>query len=181
MAAIVAASCATAPSFTTSPGANHGQSGSVPTLAGSGAKGGSSPTPGSSATCATRTLAEMTEEQLVGQLFVLGVEGDNLSDAETSAIETDHFGSAYLVNSRTGGVESVRTLTSAIDALATDSNTHGVGFFVAADQEGGQVQRLRGPGFTTIPSALLHSFARTGSRSTSNATSGAFFASAPAG
>jgi beta-N-acetylhexosaminidase len=155
MAAIVAASCATAPSFTTSPGANHGQSGSVPTLAGSGATGSSSATPGSSATCATRTLAEMTEEQRVGQLFVLGVEGDNLSAAETSAIETDHFGSAYLVNSRTGGVESVQTLTSAIDALATDSNTHGVGFFVAADQEGGRVQRLSGPGFTTIPSALL--------------------------
>ena len=97
----------------------------------------------------------MTEEQRVGQLFVLGIEGDSLSAVERSAIEADHFGSAYLVNSRTGGAESIRTLTSAIDVLATDSNTHGVGFFVAADQEGGRVQRLSGPGFTTIPSALL--------------------------
>jgi beta-N-acetylhexosaminidase len=96
----------------------------------------------------------MTEEQRVGQLFVLGISGDHLSAAETSAIETNHFGSVYLVNSRTGGVESVRTLTTAIDALATDSNTHRVAFFVAADQEGGKVQRLSGPGFSTIPSAL---------------------------
>ena len=97
----------------------------------------------------------MTEEQRVGQLFVLGIEGNNLSAAEISAIETDHIGSTYLVNSRTGGVDSVRTLTSAIDALATDSNTDRVGFFVATDQEGGWVQRLSGPGFATIPSALV--------------------------
>jgi beta-N-acetylhexosaminidase len=114
----------------------------------------------------------MTEEQRIGQLFVLGIEGDSLSAAETSAVETDHFGSAYLVNSRTGGVESVRMLTSAVDALATDSNTHGVGFFVAADQEGGRVQRLSGPGFTTIPSALLQGQIPTTTLQTEAATWG---------
>jgi len=100
-------------------------------------------------------LADMTEEQRVGQLFVLGIAGDKLRAAETSAIETDHIGSVYLVNSRTGGVQSVRTLTTAIEALATGSNTDRVGFFVAADQEGGLVQRLSGPGFVAIPTALV--------------------------
>lgn len=151
----MAASCATAPSFAANPSANNRQSNTVPATAWPGATAGLSPTPWSPTTCATRTLADMTEEQRVGQLFVLGISGDNLSAAETSAIETDHFGSVYLVNSRTGGVESVRTLTTAIDALATDSNTYRVAFFVAADQEGGRVQRLSGPGFSTIPSALV--------------------------
>jgi beta-N-acetylhexosaminidase len=86
---------------------------------------------------------------------VLGIEGDHLSADERSTIETNHIGSTYLVNSRTGGVAGVRTLTSSIQALATGANTDAVGFFVAADQEGGQVQRLSGPGFDRIPSALV--------------------------
>ena len=102
-----------------------------------------------------RTLAGMTEEQRAGQLFMLGVQGDRLSAAETSAFVAHNFGSAYLVNSRTGGLASIRTLTAAIDALATDSSTRGARFFIAADQEGGHVQRLKGSGFTTIPSALV--------------------------
>jgi len=127
----------------------------MPTATGSGATDGSSPTRESSATCAPHALADMTEEQRVGQLFVLGIEGDHLSADERSTIETNHIGSTYLVNSRTGGVAGVRTLTSSIQALATGANTDGVGFFVAADQEGGQVQRLSGPGFDRIPSALV--------------------------
>ena len=96
----------------------------------------------------------MPESQRVGQLFLLGIEGDVLSPPETAAIEKYHFGSAWLVNERTGGVDSIRSLTAEIQALATDSNTGGVRFFVGADQEGGQVQRLTGPGFSTIPPAV---------------------------
>ncbi len=96
----------------------------------------------------------MTEEQRVGQLFLLGIGGDRLSPAETAAIEGDHLGSAWFYNTRTGGVAGVQPLTAEIQALATDANTHGVRFFIGADQEGGLVQRLSGPGFSTIPSAL---------------------------
>ncbi|HEX7613510.1 MAG TPA: glycoside hydrolase family 3 N-terminal domain-containing protein [Candidatus Limnocylindrales bacterium] len=96
----------------------------------------------------------MTEEQRVGQLFLLGVGGDRLTPGEIAAIEMYHIGSTWLVNWRTGGIESMRPLTAEIQALATESNTHGIGFFVGADQEGGQIQRLTGPGFSRIPSAL---------------------------
>jgi beta-N-acetylhexosaminidase len=101
-----------------------------------------------------RTLAEMTEPQRVGQLFLLGIEGDRLTPAETAAIETYRLGSVWLANVRTGGVASVRPLTDEIQALATTATTDGIGFFVGADQEGGQIQLLRGPGFSTIPTAL---------------------------
>ena len=90
----------------------------------------------------------------MGQLFLLGIEGDRLAPAETAAIETYHLGSVWLVNLRTGGVDGVRPLTASIQALATAATTDGVGFFVGADQEGGQIQHLTGPGFSTIPTAL---------------------------
>lgn len=97
----------------------------------------------------------MAEAQRVGQLFLLGIEGGVLSAAEKNAIDTYHLGSVWLVNARTGGVDGVRPLTDLIQALATTATTDGVGFFVGADQEGGQIQTLSGPGFSTIPSALV--------------------------
>jgi beta-N-acetylhexosaminidase len=96
----------------------------------------------------------MTVEQRVGQLFLLGIDGDHLSSSETAAIDTYHLGSTWLVNWRTGGIAGVRPLALEIQALATRSDTDGVRFFVAADQEGGRIQRLTGPGFSTISAAL---------------------------
>ena len=96
----------------------------------------------------------MPEEQRVGQLFLLGVGGDRLTPGEIATIARYHLGSVWLFNWRTGGIEAMRPLTAEIQALATESNTHGIGFFVGADQEGGQIQRLTGPGFSKIPSAL---------------------------
>ena len=48
----------------------------------------------------------------------------------------------------------MRALTDAVQALATRAATGRIGFFVAANQEGGLIQGLSGPGFDTIPSAL---------------------------
>jgi beta-N-acetylhexosaminidase len=41
-----------------------------------------------------------------------------------------------------------------VQSLATHGATGGVGFYVAANQEGGEIQALRGAGFSTMPSAL---------------------------
>jgi beta-N-acetylhexosaminidase len=157
LAAAAVASCGTAPPSSTDTDATAGPSGAAPTTTWSGSPGSSgSPiaTPDRTAACLSRNLAEMTEEQRVGQLFLLGVGGDRLSPGEIAAIETYHLGSTWLVNWRTGGSEVIRPLTAEIQALATESNTHGIGFLVGADQEGGQIQRLTGPGFSRIPSAL---------------------------
>ena len=154
LAAVAVASCGTAPSGSTDTGATAGSSGVAPTATWSSSSGSPVATPDGSATCVARNLAEMTEEQRVGQLFLLGVGGDRLTPGEIAAIEMYHIGSTWLVNWRTGGIEAMRPLTAEIQALATESNTHGIGFFVGADQEGGQIQRLTGPGFSRIPSAL---------------------------
>lgn len=95
----------------------------------------------------------MTESQRIGQLFNVGLDNDRLDTASRKAIVADHFGSVWYRTKTTIGVAGVRKVADAVQALATDA-TDGVEFFVAANQEGGLIQALAGPGFSTIPSAV---------------------------
>ena len=113
-----------------------------------------SPTPTATAECAARVLAAMTEDQRIGQLFLLGLADDQLGTAETNAIRTYHFGSVWFVEQSAAGAGAIRSVADAVQALATADTTANVRFFVAANQEGGIIQSLKGPGFSTIPSAL---------------------------
>ena len=54
-----------------------------------------------------------------------------------------------------GGVDSVRATTRHLAALASKADTAGLGLLLAADQEGGAVQQLRGAGFSRMPSARV--------------------------
>ena len=51
-------------------------------------------------------------------------------------------------------MRAIRTVTDAVQRLATSEATGGVGFFIAANQEGGRIQGLSGSGFDEIPSAV---------------------------
>src|SRR5438094_1249314 len=113
-----------------------------------------SPTPTATVECATRVLAGMTEEQRIGQLFLLGLANDQLGAAEMNAIRSYHLGSVWFVEQSTAGVAAIRAVADSVQGLATADTTAGVGFFIAANQEGGIIQSLSGPGFSTIPSAL---------------------------
>lgn len=112
------------------------------------------PNPTPTAECALRILATMTEEQRIGQLFLLGLANDQLGATEQSAIRTYHFGSVWFVEQSAAGAPAVRAVADAVQALATPDTTASVRFFIAANQEGGIIQSLSGPGFRTIPSAL---------------------------
>ncbi len=129
-----------------------------PTATGPKAPATHVPTPTSSGTqtssCVTHTLAGLSEAQRIGQLFMIGLAKDTLGTAERSAIATYHFGSVSFTTKTAIGVARVRAITDAVQAQATSAATGGVRFFVAANQEGGLVQALSGPGFDTIPSAL---------------------------
>ncbi|MDP9234412.1 MAG: glycoside hydrolase family 3 protein [Actinomycetota bacterium] len=96
----------------------------------------------------------MTVAQRVGQLFAMGLAGDRLGPTEVTAIRSHHVGSVWFTETTTGGTSAVRAVTTAVQNQATASATGGVRFYVAANQEGGQIQALRGSGFSTIPTAV---------------------------
>jgi beta-N-acetylhexosaminidase len=96
----------------------------------------------------------MSEEQKVGQLFMIGLTGDTLTAAIRSAIGSYHIGSVLFARRSSAGVAGLRLVADRVQEQASLAATNGVRFFVAANQEGGQVQALSGPGFSTIPSAL---------------------------
>jgi beta-N-acetylhexosaminidase len=104
--------------------------------------------------CASQTLAGLSEPQRIGQLFNVGLDKDRLDAASRRAIVANHFGSVWYRAKTSIGVAGVRDVADAVQGLATDEATGGVGFLVAANQEGGLIQALSGPGFSTIPSAV---------------------------
>lgn len=108
--------------------------------------------PGPTPACAEQVLSGMTGEQRVGQLFLLGLAGNRLGPAETDAIRAHRLGSVWFTETSTAGVGAVRAVADSVQALAPA--TANVRFFVAANQEGGQVQALSGPGFSRIPAAV---------------------------
>jgi beta-N-acetylhexosaminidase len=93
----------------------------------------------------------MSEAQRVGQLFLVGVSGDVAGSQMTAALRKYHFGSMLLWQT-SEGVKALAPATSHMQSLATIND--GVRFFIAANQEGGNVQHLTGPGFATMPAAV---------------------------
>ncbi|HEU4572029.1 MAG TPA: glycoside hydrolase family 3 N-terminal domain-containing protein [Candidatus Limnocylindrales bacterium] len=145
-----------APSPTATPVTSAPTPAPSPTSAGTASPSASPlPSPTPSASCAERTLASLTEAQRIGQLFDIGLENDGLSAAERASIASLHLGSAWFTVKTSAGVTRVRAVSDAVQAIAGPATTGRVGFLVAANQEGGTIQALAGPGFDRIPSALV--------------------------
>jgi beta-N-acetylhexosaminidase len=101
--------------------------------------------------CVARVVARLSVRQRVGQLFMLGLANDQLGAAEMAAIRTDRFGSVWFTQKSSAGTTKIRAVSRSVQDLA--SATGGIKFFIAANQEGGEIQSLSGPGFSTIPAA----------------------------
>jgi beta-N-acetylhexosaminidase len=110
--------------------------------------------PSAAATAAQNVFNRMTEAQRIGQLFMVGGPATGLTAATMSAISRYHVGNLILTGRTTAGTPSVRSIASTGDALTSAAATAGVPAFIAADQEGGYVQVLQGPGFSRMPTAL---------------------------
>ena len=146
-------SASAAPPASTAPQAGSAAP-SGPAGAPSPAQPADAPTTGSpAAACVAQALGNLTLAQRVGQLFVVGVDG-NIAGPELTAAERDyHFGS-LLLNKTGVGTAALAAQTAGMQELAA-SGTGGIRFFIAANQEGGQIQQLSGPGFETMPSELV--------------------------
>jgi beta-N-acetylhexosaminidase len=86
----------------------------------------------------------------VGQLLMVGLPVSGSRAASTAAIQHQQVGGLFLSGRTSAGVTRVRNLVEAYRGLAKHER---VPVLVATDQEGGQVQVLRGPGFSDIPAA----------------------------
>jgi beta-N-acetylhexosaminidase len=83
----------------------------------------------------------------VSQLFVVGVPLTDLAGG--AAVVRSGVGGVFLAGRSTRSVTDLASVTAGWQAL-----TRGPRLWVAADQEGGQVQTLKGSGFARLPSAL---------------------------
>ena len=101
--------------------------------------------------CAARQAAELSLEQQTGQLLIGGVDADEPAEAELAAVRDLHLGGVILTNGTTAGAETTRQTS---DKARQAAQADGVPLWVSADQEGGKVQHLKGPGFDAMPSAV---------------------------
>ncbi len=90
----------------------------------------------------------LTDEELVGQLFVIGIDGEVLSAPMEDRLAELRPAGVILFARNIGDADQLQELTGAIQAKAAELGL--AGLLIAIDQEGGRVRRLR-DGFTAIP------------------------------
>ena len=100
-----------------------------------------------------QVVAKMSLSERIGQLLMVGVGSGGISASEKTIVEETRAGSIILLGNTTAGARAVRRVVSDIRAAARSPED--VRVMLAADQEGGLVQRLKGSGFATIPSARV--------------------------
>ena len=71
------------------------------------------------------------------------------------ALTKYHAGNVYLSGRSKAGTAPTAAVVSSLTGTVSAATTGGLPLFVATDQEGGYVQVLSGPGFSTIPTALV--------------------------
>ena len=94
----------------------------------------------------TAALATLDQRARVEQLFNAGVPLADLAGG--AAVVRSGVGGVFLAGRSALSVADLASVTAGWQALA-----HGPRLWVAADQEGGLVQTLRGPGFGLLPTA----------------------------
>jgi beta-N-acetylhexosaminidase len=89
----------------------------------------------------------MTPSQRAGQLLMVGLQPSGSSTRLAAQVGAQHLGGVIYLGGWSGGTASMARISARLQAAAHGS------LLVAADQEGGEVQQLRGPGFDRMPSA----------------------------
>jgi beta-N-acetylhexosaminidase len=106
------------------------------------------PTP---AGCVDQKLKSLTLREQAAQLIMTGISANGMTSAQRSIVQKQKPGGVLLLN--TGG--SLSHTRTAMAAATTAARINGIRPLIAADQEGGQIQRLKGSGFDRIPAATV--------------------------
>ncbi|MCL2551982.1 MAG: glycoside hydrolase family 3 protein [Actinomycetia bacterium] len=112
-----------------------------------------SPTPPAVESCVNRVYDGMTQAQRVGQLFMTAVTSTGMTSSESTAITQGRAGSVFLMGHSSAGASAFKTVSDQAQRFSPTVRGVTVHMLVSTDQEGGKVQVLSGPGFSTIPSA----------------------------
>lgn len=104
---------------------------------------------GSPSVCALTLAKKLPLNERTGQLLMVGLDTGARTSSLDSLVQTRQVGGVILLGGWSGAAK-VRAATTHLNGLA---KARGLGLLLAADQEGGEVQQLRGAGFSTIPSA----------------------------
>jgi beta-N-acetylhexosaminidase len=107
---------------------------------------GRAPTPD-----ARRILAQLSLAERVGQLFMVNATASAVDPSAVTAVTRYHIGSLYLAGQTSLSVKQTAAITAALQQQVGS----GPSLFISADQEGGEVQRFTGPGFSAMPTALV--------------------------
>ncbi|MFT3887845.1 MAG: glycoside hydrolase family 3 N-terminal domain-containing protein [Arachnia sp.] len=136
-----------------SSGGSRDSGATAPTSTSGGAATAPSATPAPASTpsvpACVALARSLTPAERVGQLFMMGVDTGGLDETTRAAITNNSVGSVVLLGNSGEGRSAIRSLTAELGSLGTAE----LPLLVAADQEGGAVQRLKGEGFGTIPPA----------------------------
>ncbi len=92
----------------------------------------------------------MSEAQRVGQLMMIDCPSTAVSSTTVAAITNDDVGSVILDGNSSLSVQQTAAITAQLQARAPADAR----LLISTDQEGGLVRRMRGPGFSYLPSAL---------------------------
>jgi len=125
---------------------------------------------GANSAAARALVASMSDDELIGQLLMIGVAGvSRLAPASVKQLEAVRPGAILLFGYNVSAApQEVAMLTAAIRAAA---GVHGLPPFIAIDHEGGTVYRFKG-GLTRLPSAKVLGAAGATAASAAGAAAG---------
>jgi beta-N-acetylhexosaminidase len=109
------------------------------------------PRPTSTPSCIDQKLQTLTLQQRAAQLIMTGISASGMTSAQRSIVQKEKPGSVFLL----GDSGSLTHTLTAMAAASTAATVKGIRPLIAADQEGGQIQRLKGAGFDRIPAATV--------------------------
>ena len=101
--------------------------------------------------CVDQKLQALTLREQAAQLIMTGISANGMTSSQRPIVQKQKPGGILLLGNG-GSLSHTRTAMAATNTAAT---VKGIRPLIAADQEGGQIQRLEGPGFDSIPAATV--------------------------
>jgi beta-N-acetylhexosaminidase len=164
LAVALTGACTTSPAAGSDPGAGSTGPGESTTTTATGAptsrasqtayptSGGptsAAATPPDRAACVSEAYNGLSQAQRWGQLFMVGIQPAAAPAGIDAVLRSTSVGSVIYLGGWTGAA-TVAATSQHLQQVTTGR----VDLFIAADQEGGAVQQLKGKGFTVLPAAL---------------------------